>query len=131
VLELLDVVAQLAELAGADPGEREREEHQEDRLATQVCQVHGRPVGIRKSEIGSTRTQFDNDRGSRQLDRTHRPRPRVPSLVADQSGAIDMVLVACRPAVVAASSITLCSTWPVRPALGVKTQMTPWSSRTT
>ena len=53
----------------------------------------------------------------------------MASRVADQSGAAANVVIGCRPAVVAASSMSEWDTWPGRPAFGVSIQMGPLSSR--
>ncbi len=64
VLEVLEVIAHLAELAGADAGEGERIEHQEHRMpAAKVGQRHGIPVQVRKREVG--RGLSDDDRPGR------------------------------------------------------------------
>src|SRR5690606_12343581 len=118
--------AQRRQLTVTDPAESQREEDQHDSSALELGQPDRAAMLVLKLEIRSGRADL-----GRMSVHTSNPAVRCGALapyrlplggtsrVPDQSGAAEMVLVCERPAVMASSPMSLGSTWPSRPALGV------------
>src|SRR5690606_37496894 len=115
-----DVVTQRLHLAGAHTGEGEREEHDDNRPPAQRRQAHRGTVLVGQLEVGSLRPDTDH----RRLDPFG-----ATSLVPDHSSVTETVVVVDRPAVNAASAMSLASTCPSRPTLGVSSHTTPPAAR--
>ena len=127
VIEPAPLVAQAAQLAGADRAERPRVEEQDRRSATQSGQGDRLAVLVAGAEVGRDATDLDPSGR-----RGHRREPRGrTSLCAAQSGDTFADVVRARPAVTAASEMSELSTYPVRPTFGVNSHRTPVALRST
>src|SRR5262249_42862984 len=108
-------------LALADPGESQREEHQQDVFGVAVgAQGDGLLVLVAQGEVGGGGADGQHQRFPvRDFGCTSRLALQSPRLTDE---------VGISPAVGAASAISAGSTWPGLPVLGVSTQITPSSA---
>jgi len=115
------VVAQPVQFALADPGEGQREEHQQHVLdAAIVAEGDGLLVLVAQGEVGGGGSDAQHQRfPARDFGWTKRLALQLPRLTDE---------VGIRPAVGAASAISEGNTCPGLPVLGVSTQITPSSA---
>src|SRR6266540_589077 len=119
------VIAQLGQLATADPAERERVEHHDHVAAAQLRQPDVLAVLVLAGEVRRLVPERRDGTLANTAHRLLRGDFGITSLVAAQSSVMLRLLVVASPAVGAASAISLASTYPSRPTLGVISQTTP------
>jgi len=107
------IIAQRGQLTATDPGEGPRVEDEHRGCPEQIRPAHRLAMLIPSAQVWG-----------RLSDLRHRRVPRGRTiLVADQSPDTGVLVVRDKPAATAASARSAASTYPVRPTLGVISQM--------